>query len=368
MDGFRTAAGLAARVRGLALAGAVLLAAGAAAGQAAAQDKDKLGFIYVGPAADYGYNMSMDLGRKHVEESMGVSTTAFEAIPETAEVERVMERLINSGHGIIFATSYGYLDHAIKLGEKYPEVAFQHAGGLKTSANVGTYWADSDDGMYLAGVVAGSVSKSGKLGFVGAFQIPQLLRSINAFTLGAQSVNPAATTTVVWTGGWWEPQKEAEAVNAFADAGIDVIAEQVDSPITIGETATKRGVYIIGKDVDISDRVPEAWLTGVSWNWGPMMADLVKEVQAGTWTPSHVRGDLASGHAVLDPFGKAVPEDLQKKVLAMEDEIVAGRKDIWEGPIVKQDGTEVVPAGTAVSMEQVETMDFLVKGVIGAAQ
>lgn len=328
---------------------------------------DKIGFIYVGPAADYGYNMSMDLGRKYVEEQIdGVETTAFEAIPETAEVERVMERLINSGHNIIFATSYGYLDHAIKLGEKYPEVAFLHAGGLKTSANVGTYWADSDAGMYLAGVVAGSVSKTGKLGFVGAFQIPQLLRSINAFTLGAQSVNPDASTTVIWTGGWWEPQKEAEAVNAFADQGIDVIAEQVDSPITIAETALKRDVYVIGKDVDISDRAGDAWLTGVSWDWGPMMVDLVKEIDAGTWEPSHVRGDLASGNAVLDPFGPVVPEDVQASVLALKDKIVAGEQAVFTGPILRQDGSVVVPEGEAMSLEAIETTDFLVKGVIGS--
>jgi basic membrane protein A len=337
---------------------AVLSGAGAAA--------DKIGFIYVGPAADYGYNMSMDLGRLYVEKELGVETTAFEAIPESAEVERVMERLINSGHTIIFATSYGYLDHAIKVGEKYPEVSFLHAGGLKTSANVGTYWADSDAGMYLAGVVAGSVSKTGKLGFVGAFQIPQLFRSINAFTLGAQSVNPDATTTVVWTGGWWEPQKEAEAVNAFADQGIDVIAEQVDSPITIAETALKRNVWVIGKDVDISDRAGKAWLTGVSWDWGPMMVDMVKEIDAGTWKPSHVRGDLASGNAVLDPFGPDVPQDVQDAVLELKDAVIAGEKAIFTGPITKQDGTVVVPAGETMTLEQIETMDFLVKGVTGS--
>jgi basic membrane lipoprotein Med (substrate-binding protein (PBP1-ABC) superfamily) len=329
----------------------------------------KIGFIYVGPAADYGYNMSMDLGRIYVEKNLpDIETTAFEAIPESAEVERVMERLINSGHNIIFATSYGYLDHAIKLGKKYPEVSFLHAGGLKTSDNVGTSWADSDDGMYLAGMVAGAVSKTGKLGFVGAFQIPQLFRSINAFTLGAQAVNPAATTTVVWTGGWWEPQKEAEAVNAFADQGIDVIAEQVDSPITLAQTAEKRGVYIIGKDVDISERAPGAWLTGVSWNWGPMMAELVKQVLAGSWQPSHVRGNLADGSAVLDPFGAVVPEDVRSKVLAVKDEIIAGSKVVWQGPIIAQDDSIVAKEGEKLSMEQIETMGFLVKGVIGSSQ
>ncbi len=346
---------------------ASLAAIALAAGGADAQTK--IGFIYVGPAADFGYNMSMDLGRQYVEKhASNVTTTAFEQIPESAEVERVMERLISTGHTIIFATSYGYLDHAIRVGDRHPKVALLHAGGLKTSANVGTYWADSDDGMYLAGMVAGAVSKTGKLGFVGAFQIPQLFRSINAFTLGAQAVNPKATTTVVWTGGWWEPQKEAEAVNAFADQAIDVIAEQVDSPITLAQTAEKRGVYIIGKDVDVKDRAPKAWLTGVSWNWGPMMVKLVDDIRAGKWKPGHVRGNLASGDAVLDPFGPAVPETLRTKVLATRAEIVAGKKVVWQGPILRQDGSTAVAAGQKMTLQQIETMDYLVKGVTGSTK
>lgn len=351
----------------------VLLSALALLGNAAlstlAVAADKIGFIFVGPAADAGYNASMDNGRKYVEENMpGVTTTAFESIPETAEVERVMERLIASGHKIIFATSYGYLDYAIKVGEKYPDVTILHAGGLKTSKNVGTYWADSDAGMYLAGIAAAHVSKSGKLGFQGGFQIPQLMRSVNAFTLGAQSVNPKATTTVVWNGGWWEPQKETEAANAFADAGIDVIAEQVDSPITIAGVAEKRGIYIIGKDLDIRDRAPKSWLTGVSWNWGPMMVEEIKQIKAGTWKASHKRGDLASGNVVLDPFGPAVPASAQADILKLKDAINAGKKSIWEGPIAKQDGTVVAAAGQKLSMEQVETMDYLVKGIVGATK
>ena len=350
------------RFAALALFGAVALSVPAKA-------EDKIGFIYVGPAADYGYNTSMDLGRQYVEKHMpGVTTTAFELVPETAEVERVMERLIAGGHKIIFATSYGYLDYAIKVGEKHPDVTILHAGGLKTSKNVGTYWADSDAGMYLAGVTAAHVSKSGKLGFQGGFQIPQLMRSVNAFTLGAQSVNPNITTTVVWNGGWWEPQKETEATNAFADLGIDVIAEQVDSPITIAQAAEKRGIFMIGKDVDIHDRAPKAILTGVSWDWGPMMVDEIKAIKAGTWKPSNLRGDLASGNVVLDPFGTAVPEDVSKEVLKLKAAIIAGKKSIWDGPITKQDGTMVVTAGQKLSMEQVETMDYLVKGITGATK
>jgi basic membrane protein A and related proteins len=349
------------------LALAALLAAGLA--NAATAEETKIGFIYVGPAADFGYNTSMDLGRKYVESKIpGTTTTAFEGVPETAEVARVMERLINSGNKIIFATSYGYLDEAIKLGEKYPDVTFLHAGGAKISKNVGTYWADSDDGMYLAGMTAGSVSKTGKLGFVAAFQIPQLIRSINAFTLGAQSVNPKATTTVVWTGAWWEPQKETEAVNAFADQGIDVVAEQVDSPITIAQTAEKRGIYVIGKDVDIHDRAPKAWLTGVSWNWGPMMEKLVLEAKTGTWKPSLVRGNLASGAAVFDPFGAAVPADVQAKVLAAKAEIIAGKKFVWTGPIAKQDGSMIGAEGEKFALPAIESMDYFVKGVTGSTK
>lgn len=348
---------------------AALALFGAAALATPAKADDKIGFIYVGPAADFGYNTSMDLGRQYVEKHMpGVTTTAFELIPETAEVERVMERLIASGHKIIFATSYGYLDYAIKVGEKHPDVTILHAGGLKTSKNVGTYWADSDAGMYLAGVTAAHVSKSGKLGFQGGFQIPQLMRSVNAFTLGAQSVNPKITTTVVWNGGWWEPQKETEATNAFADLGIDVIAEQVDSPITIAQAAEKRGIFMIGKDVDIHDRAPKAIITGVSWDWGPMMVEEIKEIKAGMWKPSNMRGDLASGNVVLDPFGTAVPEDVRKEVMKLKGAIIAGKKSIWEGPITKQDGTVVVPAGQKLSMEQVETMNYLVKGITGATK
>jgi basic membrane protein A len=239
---------------------------------------------------------------------------------------------------------------------------------LKTSKNVGTYWADSDAGMYLAGVAAAHVSKTGKLGFQGGFQIPQLMRSVNAFTLGAQSVKPSATTTVVWNGGWWEPQKETEATNAFADAGIDVVAEQVDSPITIAQVAEKRGILMIGKDVDIHDRAPKAWLTGVSWNWGPMMVEQINQIKAGSWKASHVRGDLASGNVVLDPFGSMVPPAVQEGILKLKDDINSGKKSIWEGPIVKQDGTVVVPAGQKLSMEQVETMDYLVKGITGVTK
>jgi basic membrane protein A and related proteins len=343
-----------------------LLAASALALSATFAHAATLGYIYVGPEKDYGYNTSMDVGRQYVEKNLpGTKTLHVENIPETAEVEKVMERMIKSGANVIFATSYGYLDYAISLGKKYPKVAFLHAGGLKLGDNVGTYWANSDDAMYLAGMAAGAVSKSGKLGFIAAFPIPQVIRSINAFTLGAQAMNPKATTSVVWTGGWLLPAKEAEAANSLIDAGIDVIGEQVDSPMTIAQTAEKRGIHVVGKDVDVSHLAPKAVLTGASWNWGPTMLKLTKEIQAGTWKPSHVRGDMKDGTVVLDKFGPAVPADAQKAILAKKDEILKGSFVVWSGPMAAQDGKELLPAGKPMPMEQLESMGTFVKGVQG---
>src|SRR5690606_30250876 len=265
-----------------------------------------------------------------------------ENIPESAEVTRVMEKMIRAGCEIIFPTSYGYLDYAIALGKKYPKVKFMHAGGLKTSSNVGTYFANSDDAMYLAGMAAGGTTKSNKLGFVGAFPIPQVLRSINAFTLGAQRVNAKVSTRVVWTGKWLDPPKEAEAANSLADAGIDVIGEQIDSPITLAKTAEQRGIYVVGKDVDVARFAPKAYLTGASWNWGPMMTTLVKQVWDGTWKPSHVRGDLKDGTVILDPIGPAVPKPIAAQISQAKSDILSDKHVVWQGPITKQSG-EIVP-------------------------
>ena len=325
-----------------------------------------IGFVYVGPEKDYGYNTSMDRGRTYIEKQLpGTKTLRVENVPETAEVEKVMERMIRSGATIIFATSYGYLDYAIALGKKYPKVTFLHAGGLKLGDNVGTYWANSDDAMYLAGMAAGAKTKSGKLGFIAAFPIPQVIRSINAFTLGAQAMNPKATTTVVWTGGWLLPAKEAEAANSLVDAGIDVIGGQVDSPMSFAQTAEKRGVHAVGKDVDVSNVAPNAVLTGASWNWGPTMLQLVKQIEAGTWKPSHVRGDLKEGTVVLDKFGPGVTEAVRAKILAKKDDILAGKFVVWSGPLVAQDGTELLAAGKPMAMEKLESMNVFVQGVVG---
>lgn len=325
-----------------------------------------IGFVYVGPRLDYGYNFSMDQGRAYVEKTLGVKTMSQENVPESAQVMRVMEKMIQAGCEIIFPTSYGYLDHAIDLGKKYPKVAFFHAGGLKTSDNVGTYFANSDDAMYLAGMAAGGATKSEKLGFIAAFPIPQVLRSINAFTLGAKAVKPGVTTRVVWTGGWLVPAKDAEATNALADAGVDVIGEQVDSPITIAKTAQRRNIFVVGKDVDVQKFADKAYLTGASWNWGPMMAKLVQERWAGTWKPSHVRGNLKDGAVKLDPLAATIPAQLKEQILSAQAEIVSGKRVVWQGPLKKQDGGAAAVGGQPMSLAEIETMNYLVDGVIGS--
>jgi len=341
---------------------AASLALAAPAGWAAT----KIGYVYVGPKSDYGYNYAQDQGRLYVQQNMkDVETLYFENIPENADVLRVMEKMIRSGVTIVFPTSYGYLENALKLAPKYPEVTFMHSGGFKTAANLGTYFADIDSGMYLAGIVAGSTSKTAKLGFLAAHPIPQVLRNINAFTRGAQSVNPAITTTVIWTGSWSDPAKESEAANSLIDGGADVITGHVDSPISYVQTAEKRGVYSVGYHADASQFAPKGWLVGAAWNWGPMMVDIVKSVQEKTWKPEHIRGSMQSGAAVMSSFGPAVSAEAKSKMNTKYEDIKASKFNIWSGPVLKQDGSEAAPASGALSAADLEGMNFLVKGVIG---
>lgn len=338
------------------------LAAGAFNG---ANAGDKIGFIYVGPRTDFGYNYAMDQGRLAMEKDMpGTKTVFFENVPENAEVEKAMERLVSQGFNIIFPTSYGYLDPALKVAAKYPKVTFMHAGGFKLAPNLGTFFADIDEVEYLSGMAAGSCTKTGKLGFVAAHPIPQTLRNINAFTLGAQSMNPKATCTVVWTGSWSDPAKEAEAANTLIDGGVDVLTMHVDGPITITQTAEKRGVMVCGYHADASKFAPKGWLTGSAWNWAPLMERIVKSVDAGTWKSEHIRGSIKDGYVKLASFGPQVSEATKKTIAAKEKAFITGTA-LWSGAIAKQDGAAVTKTGETMALAKIESMDFLVAGVKG---
>jgi basic membrane protein A and related proteins len=325
---------------------------------------DKVGFIYVGPRTDYGYNYAMDQGRMEMEKALGIKTVFFENIPENAEVERVMERLASQGFKVIFPTSYGYLDPALNVAKKHSGITFMHAGGFKLAPNLGTFFADIDEVEFLSGMAAGAATKTGKLGFIAAHPIPQTLRNINAFTLGAQSVNPKATMTVVWTGTWSDPAKEAEASNSLADQGVDVLTMHVDGPITIAQTAEKRGIMVCGYHADASKFAPKGWLTGSAWNWGPLMTAIVKSIGDGKWKSEHLRGKLKDGYVKLASFGPAVPEATKKAIVEKQKAYASGTA-LWTGPISSQDGTVILKAGETMAMEKVESMNFLVKGVTG---
>ncbi|MHB8455443.1 MAG: BMP family ABC transporter substrate-binding protein [Acidiferrobacterales bacterium] len=329
----------------------------------------KVGYVYVGPRTDGGYNYAEDQGRLYVQAHVpGVKTMFAENVPENENVSQVMERMIHSGAKVIFATSYGYLNFALDLAQKYPNVIFMHCGGAKTAKNLGTYFADMDQAMYLAGMAAGAATKTGKLGFVGAHPIPQVLRDINAFTRGAQRVNPKVTTYIVWTGSWSDPGKEAAATNSLIDSGVDVVGMHVDSPITVIQTAEKRGIYVVGYHANDKKFAPHGWLTGGYWNWGPTMATFVKQAEAGTWKSTQTYGDLRDGAVKLAPFGSAVSAASKANILKVKKEIEGGKFSVWAGPIVKQDGSEVIAGGTTLPRAKIESMDFLVKGVVGSTQ
>jgi len=326
-----------------------------------------VGYVYVGAKTDGGYNEAQDAGRLSVQKTLpGVKTNYLENVPESAQVTQAMERMIGAGDKIIFATSYGYLPYALDLAKKYPKVTFMHCGGAKLAPNLGTYFADMYEAMYLSGIAAGKAAANGKIGFVAAHPIPQILQDVNAIALGAQSVNPKATVTVVYTGAWNDPSKDVAAVNTLVDQGISVVGMHVDSPIPVIEAAKKRGVKVIGYHFDDMHFYPQGWLTGGYWNWGPIMASVVKEVEAGTWKSQAIYGNLKTGAAKLAPFGSSVDASTRALILNKQKDIEAGKLDVWSGPIFAQDGKEIVPAGSALPRSQVDAMDFFVKGVIGS--
>ena len=271
-----------------------------------------IGFVYVGPKTDYGYNQAHAQGATALAKLPGVKVREEEMVPETMAVQKTMESMINlDGATVLFPTSFGYFDpHILKEAGKFKSVTFLHCGGMYTEGkhpgNVGSYFGYIDEGQYVSGIVAALTSKSSKLGFIAAKPIPQVLRNINSFTLGARSVNPKATTTVIFTGDWAMPVKEAEAANSLIDQGIDVLTMHVDSPKVIVELAERRGVMVTGYHANQSTLAPKGYLTGAEWNWGKVYTDYVTWVQAGKSYPHLLRGGLKEGFVTMSPYGKAV--------------------------------------------------------------
>ncbi|BAS59819.1 nucleoside-binding protein [Leptolyngbya boryana IAM M-101] len=334
-----------------------------------------MGFIYVGPKDDFGYNQAHFQGKEGVQ---GVKVVDQASVPETTEVQEAMRNMIEQDKAtVLFPTSFGYFDpHILKLATDYPEVQFFHCGAMYDAAkhpkNVGSYFGYIDEAQYVAGVVAGHMSKTGKLGFVAAKPIPQVLRNINSFTLGARSVKPTITTQVIFTGDWSLPVKEAEATNSLIDQGADVITCHVDSPKVVIETAEKRGAFTSGYHANQAALAPKGYLTGAEWDWTKVYSDYVKMIQEGKTLmnggiPHLLRGGYKDGFVKISAFGPAVSETAKKDAEAARDKMKAGSLVIYKGGLKDNTGKEVVPAGKdyATTAIELESMNWLVEGVVG---
>jgi basic membrane lipoprotein Med (substrate-binding protein (PBP1-ABC) superfamily) len=296
----------------------------------------------------------------------GVKLIEAENVPESADAERVMENMIQQGAKVIFPQSFGYLDPALAVAERHPDVIFMHPAGFKLADNLGTYWGNNFEAMYLTGIAAGKASATGKLGFMTAFPIPNILASVNAFHLGAKSVNPAVQTTLVINGSWVDPAKEAAAVNALADAGVDVVTGIIDSPITMVKTAEERGIYAVGFHSAALDQfAPKGWLTGVAYTWGPLYTRIVQSVQDGSWVSEHIRGGVETDFVGLAAYGPAVSEETQALIETAKAGIISGELKIFQGPIVDNEGNVKIAEGEAGGIDLLDTTDWLVEGVTG---
>jgi len=332
-----------------------------------------VGFIYVGSRDDYGYNQAHAVGAAALKRMPGVKVVEEEKVPETEAVEKTMESMINlDGATLLFPTSYGYFNpHVLKLANKYPKIRFEHAGGLwteKDPKNVGSYFGYIDEAQHVAGIVAGATTKTGKLGFVAAKPIPQLLRNVNAFMLGAKLANPSATLQVIFTGDWSMPVKEAEATNSLIDAGVDVVTCHVDGPKTVMENAARRGAMISSYHVNAAPLAPEAHLTGAEWNWEVLYPRFVKMFTSGESIPNFYRGGLKEELVKVAPYGPKVSEAARKQADDIKAKLTAGNYVIYKGPLKDNKGNIVIAAGVERPQTdpELEKMNYLVEGVIGA--
>lgn len=333
----------------------------------------KIGFIYVGPRDDFGYNQAHHEGAMLIAKMPGVSILEEEKVPEAMEVQKTMESMVKlEGAKLLFPTSFGYYDpHILKVATKLPEVTFFHCGGLYDAAkhpkNVGSYFGYIDEAEYLNGIVAAHATKSKKLGFIAAKPIPQVLRNINAFTLGARSVHPDITTTVVFTGDWSLPVKEADSANGLIDQGVDVLTSHVDSPKVIIQTAEKRGIYSVGYHTSQASLAPKGYLTGAEWNWGKVYTQYVEAVQGKRSWDHLVRGGLKDGFVQNSPYGAAVSAEAKAAADKVKAQMLAGDFVIFKGELKDNTGKVIIPAGSEQKQTDpvLESMTYLVEGVVG---
>jgi basic membrane protein A and related proteins len=359
---------------GAGLAGASLALPGALR-SAWAQSPITVGIIYVGPRDDFGYNQAHAEAAAQLKKLAGVKVVEEENVPETQAVQKTMQGMISQdGAALLFPTSFGYFDpHMLAMAAKNEKVRFAHCGGMWTQgkhpANTGSFFGYIDEAQYLNGVIAGHMSKSKKIGFIAAKPIPQVLRNINAFTMGARSVDPKITCNAIFTGDWSMPVKEAEATNSLSDQGVDVFTMHVDSPKVIVETAAKRGKMVCGYHASQAKLAPNAYLTGAEWNWMTAYTRILEAARTGKPHPNFVRGGLKDGFVKSSPYGAMVPEGARKNAEDIRKKMLAGGFDIFAGELKDNTGKVVIAKGKAFKQTDIELegMNYLVEGVIGKA-
>ena len=361
-----------------ALAGAALVGCGkkeepavpapapAPAAEAPKAEPLKIAFAYVGPVGDGGWTFAHDNARKALEKEFGdkIVTSFVESVPESADAERVLRDMASQGNKLIFGTTFGYMEPMLKVAADFKDVKFEHATGYKTAENMRTYDSRTYEGAYMAGVIAGSMTKSNKLGVVASIPIPEVIRNINSFTLGAQSVNPKIKTSVVWVNGWFDPPKETEAATSLINGGADILFQNTDSSAVL-QTAEKMGKRAFGWDSDMTAYGPKAHLGSAVINWAPYYIKATKDALEGTWTTGGVWWGHKEGAIDMVSIAEDVPADVKAKI----DTIKAGLKDgsfvIWKGPIAGQDGKEVVAKDKVADDAFLGGIKFYVKGVEG---
>ena len=327
----------------------------------------QVGFVYVSPIGDAGWSYAHNQGRLMVESMEGVTTSYVESVPEGPDSERVMLNMARKGYNVIFATSFGYMDPMLKVAKKHPSTVFMHCSGFKLSENMGNYFGRMYQARYLSGMVAGAMTQSNILGYVAAFPIPEVIRGINAFALGAQSMNPKAQVRVVWTKTWYDPATEKEAAKSLLDVGADVIAQHQDSPGP-QEAAQEKGVYSVGYNSDMSSFAPKAHLTAPVWNWGPLYKQIVDQARQGIWKSEAIWYGMKEGIVDLAPFGAMVPQAVRQKVMAKKSEILKDKAQLFAGPVKDQNGKIQVPAGRSATDDELLNMKYFVQGVIGTLE
>ncbi len=348
------------------LAGAVL-AVGLAGTAFAQQDKVKAGFIFVGPIGDGGWTYEHNKARLAVEEEFGdkVETVYQESVPEGADAERALTQMALGGADIIFTTSFGYMDPTINVAKKFPNVKFEHATGFKRADNAATYGARFYEGRAIQGLIAGNITKSNKIGYIGSFPIPEVIRGINSAFIHAKKANPDVEFSIIWAYTWFDPAKEADAATALIEQGADVILQHTDSTAPHAAAEKAGNVYAFGQASDMAEYAPMPRVSSIIDNWAPYYIERVGAVLDGTWESKDTWGGIGSGMVEIGEISDIVPEEVRTQALALRDQIASGEYHPFTGPINKQDGSAWLAEGETADDGTLLGMDFYVEGLTG---